>query len=482
MAAREQTGSVPEVRSFVAGAWLDGTPQPLRSPFDGRVAARIHHLDPERVRRAVARAREAFRRHRDTPAHVRADWIARAAERLAARRDELAELMALHGGKPLREGRGEVERSFHTLRVSAEEAKRLGGEVLPLDAVPSGEGVLGFTLRLPLGVIAGISPFNAPLNLACHKVGPALAAGNAIVLKPHPAGAAVAAALAEAFAEAGLPEGLFAVVQGDVEAGDALVTHPEIDLVSFTGSGPVAEAIVRRIGLVPSVLELGGNAPTLIHRDADLDSAVPQCVRAAFGLAGQSCVSTQRLYLHEEIADAFTERFVAAARALRPGDPRDESTDVGPLVNEAAAARVAEWIDEAVAGGATLHCGGGRDGALLEPTVLSGVDPAMRVVCDEVFGPVVSILRYRDLDEAIAAANASPWGLKAGVFTASLDVALRAARELESGTVNVNAPSRSRTDIEPSGGIKRSGWGKEGPRWAIETMTRLTMVSLKPSR
>lgn len=481
-----ETVHAKDIRYLVGGTWRTGEPRPVHFPYTGEAVAHVHYASPDEVRKAVANAHEAFLAYQNTPAHVRYEVIMKAAEKLEARGEEVARLMTFHAGKHIKEARGEVGRSLVTLRVSAEEAKRLTGEVLALDAVPSGEGVFGFTMRLPLGVIAGISPFNAPLNLACHKVGPALAAGNAIVLKPHPAAAGVSNLLAEAFAEAlveaGLPPGVFNVVHGDAEAGEALVTHPKVRLVSFTGSGRVAETILKQAGLKPTVLELGGNAPTLIHRDANLENAAQQCVKASFGLTGQSCVSTQRLYVHEEVFEDFSERFVALAKALKAGDPREKGTDIGPLVNEATAERVERWIQEAVDAGATLRCGGKREGSVVEPTVLSGVTSAMRVVCEEVFGPIVSLIPYRDIEEAIGAANNSPWGLKAGIFTESLDVMLLAARRLEVGTLNVNAPSRSRTDIEPSGGIKESGWGKEGPRYAVESMTQLKMVSVRKSR
>lgn len=466
-------------RSFVAGAWRDGDAvEPLRSPYDDRVVGQVVQSTAADVHDAVIGAREAFPAWRVTPAYERAAAIARIAAGVAARGDEFVETMCLHTGKTVRDGRAEVARTVATLEISAEEAKRIDGEIIPMDAVPSGRGKRGFAVYEPVGVVAGIVPFNAPLNLAAHKLGPALAAGDALVLKPHPQGSGVATLLADIASQAGLPAGALAVVHGGAAVGRALVAHQGVALVSFTGSGVVAEAIVRDAGLKRTLLELGGNGPTIVHADAAWERAAEMCVDAAFGMSGQSCVSTQRLYVHDAIVDRFAAALVNRVRALRTGDPFDPQTQIGPVNSAQAAQRIQAWIEEAVAGGARLLCGGERHGNLITPAVLRDVDAGMRVVCDEVFGPVVSIIGYHDLDEAIASANASPWGLKVGIFTDSLGVALRASRELTFGTVNVNAPSRSRSDHEPSGGTKASGWGREGPRYAIREMSNLKMISV----
>jgi acyl-CoA reductase-like NAD-dependent aldehyde dehydrogenase len=349
-----------------------------------------------------------------------------------------------------------------------------------MDALAEGTGRLGFTVRVPLGVVAGITPFNVPISAACHKLGPALAAGNTFVLKPHVQGAGAVTILAQLAEEAGLPTGVFNLVQGGPEVGRALVTHPAVRLITFTGSGRAAEQIVREAGLKQTLFELGGIGPTIVHRDAALDLAVRQTTVAALALSGQSCVSTQRIFVHEEVATEFSRSLVKAFEGIKPGDPFDEASGIGPLVSEDAATRVADWITEAVAAGAEMLCGGLRREAYLDPTVLADPPTGSRVVCEEIFGPVVSITAYGKLEEAVGMANDTPWGLKAGVFTSSLAVALMAVHELQFGAVNVNAPSRFRLPHEPYGGVKQSGWGREGPKYATLAMTAERMVSVAP--
>ncbi len=472
--------SVPvAAHSFIGGEWRNG---PLNHAvayaYDGRVVANVEEASPETVDDAVRSAVEAQRQWRHAPAYRRSALLAGVGRALEQRADALVTALVLNSCKTIKDARSEIERAVATLQVTAEEAKRIGGEVIPMDAVPSGAGRFGVAVRVPVGVVAGVTPFNAPLNLAAHKLGPALAAGNAIVVKPHPHGAVVTNLLAEACREAGIPAGLFNIVHGGAEVGRALVSHRDVALVSFTGSGAVGEQITRQIGLKRSVMELGGNAPTIVHVDANLGAAVSICAEAAFGLSGQSCVSTQRIYVHRALAGNFIAALAENARGRRLGDPLDRTTDLAPLLDESAAIRVEGWIREAVRGGATLVCGGRRERAAIEATVVTDVQPSMRLVCEELFGPVVTVSVYDDLDAALAAANAGRWGFKAGIFTNSIDVALRAARELDFGTVNINGASRARLDHEPSGGTKGSGWGREGPRYAIEDMTYLRMVSL----
>lgn len=480
--AQETRVELRAVRGLIGGEWRKGPRAlPVRYPYDGSTVAEVYETATEEVAAAVESAHQAWLSWRRAASHERAELLAAIAAGMAGRSEELAEVMTLETGKTIRESRTEVSRSLSTIAISAEEAKRISGEVIPMDAVPPGTGKVGFTMRVPMGVVAGITPFNAPLNTICHKLGPALAAGNTLVLKPHPQGAGLAVELAQICLQAGLPRGAFNVVHGGAEVGKALTTHPLVAVVNFTGSARVADQIIRTVGLKRTLLELGGTAPTIVHSDADLQQAVPQCVEAAFGLSGQSCISTQRIYVHRELYEPFIREFVAAARAKRAGDPKDPDTGIGPMIDPEAATRVKEWIDAAVRDGATLECGGQLRGALLEATVLTDVTPQMKVVCEEVFGPVVTVTPYDDIEQAIAQANDSPFGLKSGIFTNTLDVALRAARELEYGTVNVNGASRSRVDHEPSGGVKLSGWGKEGPRYAIEEMTYLRMVSIATS-
>ncbi|MGH9356583.1 MAG: aldehyde dehydrogenase family protein [Terriglobia bacterium] len=470
---------LPVIRALIGGEWRDGTAHDvLRYPYDGREVAQVVQTTPAEVGQAIEAAQQAFRSWRNVPAFERARILARIASGMAEREKEFAEIMCWQTGKTLRDGRAEVARSVSTMEVSAEEAKRIDGAVVPMEQVPAGRGKLGFAIYEPVGVVAGISPFNAPLNLAAHKLGPALAAGDTLVLKPHPQGSGAAALLGEVVLAAGAPAGVFNVVYGGPDVGHALVTHPSISLVSFTGSGAVAAQILRDAGLKRTFFELGGNAPVIVHADARWERAVDMLAGAAFGLSGQSCVSTQRIYVHKSLIDRFTSALTARVEKLAVGDPFDPATEVGPLNSPSAAERVQAWIEEAVAAGARLLCGGRREGALVWPTVLADVSPVMRVVCEEVFGPVVTVMPYSEIEEAISAANASPWGLKAGVFTESLSLALRVARELEYGTVNINAPSRSRADHEPSGGTKASGWGREGPYYAIREMSNLKMISV----
>jgi acyl-CoA reductase-like NAD-dependent aldehyde dehydrogenase len=468
-----------QIRTCINGSWLDGQAAPVLYPYDGTVVADLHVTSLQQVQAAVEAASRAWRTWKNEPAYARSAILARIADVMSQRAEELAMSITRSTGKVLRDSRSEVARAISTMTISAEEAKRISGEIIPMDALAPGVGKLGFAVREPLGVIAGITPFNAPLGTLCHKIGPAWAAGNTFVLKPHPHGAWVAVLMGEIASQAGLPDGVFNIVHGEVEVGRALTTHPDVVLVNFTGSGRVADQIIRDIGLKRTVFELGGNAPTIVHSDADLERAVPQCVGAAFALNGQSCVSTQRIYVHEAVYDEFLHSLVQQTRALRPGDPMDPASDIGPVLDAPTADRISTWIEEAVTSGARIVCGGGRTGTLIEPTVIANVTPEMKVVCDEIFGPVVVVLPYGDLDEVLAAANDTPWGLKSGIFTASLAVAVRAARELQYGTVNVNGPSRSRVDHEPSGGAKLSGWGLEGPRYAIEDMTQLKMVSVQ---
>lgn len=468
-----------QIRGLINGRWLDGPSRPIHYPYDGRVVAELHETSVTQVLDAVRSARVAWEDWKREPAYRRSAILDRIAGLMAQRADELAEAITWSTGKVLRDSRSEVARAISSMAISSEEAKRISGEVIPMDALAPGVGKLGFAVREPLGVIAGITPFNAPLGTLCHKFGPALAAGDAFVLKPHPHGAWVAVLLGELSEQAGLPGGVFNIVHGEVEVGQTLTTHPDVVLVNFTGSGRVADQIIREIGLKRTVFELGGNAPTIVHGDADLPRAVSQCLGAAFALNGQSCVSTQRIYVQNAIYDDFLKALVRQTRDLDAGDPFDDSTGIGPVLDEPTALRIESWIQEAIADGAELACGGGRTGTLIEPTLIVQATPEMKVVCDEIFGPVATVLPYGDLDEALVAANNTPWGLKCGIFTASLEVAIRAARELEYGTVNINGPSRSRVDHEPSGGAKLSGWGTEGPRYAIEDMTQLKMISVQ---
>ncbi len=451
-------------------------------PYRRTIASRVHEASTDDVDAAVRSARLGQVEVAAMPAHRRAAIIRGVATALAAAKNAFAERLVRDCGKCLKDARGEIDRAVEIYQVSAEEATRIGGETIPLDALPLGEGGrIAFTVRGPVGVVAAVGPFNAPVHVIAHKLGPAFAAGNAVVLKPAPQGSAVGLLIAELFRAAGLPPRALQVVPGRAATGEALVSHPGVDMVNFTGSGRAAEALLRSAGLKRVTLELGGNAAVVIHEDATWEKAVAACVGAAYGITGQSCVSLQRLYVHASLFDRVAARFAELSAALRVGDTLSADTDVGVMVSEEAAVRVKEWIDEAIADGAKALCGARRDGAAVWPTVLIGVKPKMRVVCEEVFGPVVSLLPYEDLDAALDAVNDSPWGLASGIFTRSLDVALLAARRLRTGVLNVNGPSRYRVEHIPYGGLKLSGWGKEGPRYAIQEMTEMKTVIVSPS-
>lgn len=477
----ENAYPVKDSMNFIEGKWRSAaTTDQLFSPVDGSVVVEVHRASASDVDGAVAAAVSATRSWSAVPAVERSALIAAIAARMKDTAGDFAAQMTAETGRPISESRTEVMRSISTMEISAEEAKRIAGQIVPMDAVGPGAGKLGFTLRVPIGVVAAITPFNAPLNSICHKLGPALAGGNSIVLKPHQYGSGMATLLAQISQDADLPAGLFNVVHGGPDIGRALTTHADVGHVNFTGSGKVAEQILGAIGLKRTLLELGGNAPTIVHHDANLDVAVKQLAEACFGLSGQSCISTQRILVHADVLERFTEKFCAMTEARVTGDVWDPSTQVGPMISQAAAQRVADWVDQAIADGARLLCGGRRDGAVYSPTILIDVPRDSKVICEEVFGPVVSLIPYSDIEDAFSQANNTPWGLKAGIFTDSLDVAMNAARLLDFGAVNINGASRSRVDQEPSGGVKQSGWGKEGPRHAIVEMTNERMISFAP--
>jgi acyl-CoA reductase-like NAD-dependent aldehyde dehydrogenase len=470
------------ISAYVDGHWVAGSGTTIVSdPYRGEQLASVATADAQLVDDAVRSAAAARSLMADMPAHARSALLSRVTDAVEARADEMARAMVIQSGRALKDCRTEVERSVATLGLSAEEAKRIGGEVVPVDAVPSGAGKLGFWMRVPVGVVAAIYPFNTPLNLACHKLGPALAAGNTVVLKAPIEGALVSRLLVEALLEAGTPPTAIQLIHGGGGGGSALVEHPLVDLINFTGGGETALRILRAAGLKRTLFELGGNGATIVHSDANLDKAAAGIVPGAFGLSGQSCVSVQRVYVQSGVYEEFLDLIVERTSKLRIGDPMDPETDIGTMISEDAARRVEGWIAEAAASGARVLAGGHRSDATVEPTILVDVKPTDRVVCQEVFGPTLAVLPYDDLADAFEAANDTPWGLQAGIYTRSLDVAMRAARKMQVGGLNVNGPSRGRTDVQPYGGVKQSGWGREGPRYAIQEMTDLRMVTIAPA-
>ena len=451
----------------------------VRSPYDGHEIDAVPACGESEVARAVDAATDAHRAG-PLPPWRRAEILDRAAAAVAAHHEELARTIAEEAAKPIKTARVEARRAISTFTFAAAEARRLAGEVVPLDAADVGEGKLGFTLRVPVGVVGAISPFNFPLNLVAHKVAPAIAAGCPVVLKPASQTPLSALALADLLLdECGLPPGQLNVVTGGgATVGNALVDHPDVALITFTGSPDVGWGIRARAPRKKVGLELGNNAPVIVEPDGDVVGAAAKIAVASFSHAGQSCISTQRVYLHEAIADAFLDELVPRVDALVVGDPLDEVTDVCALIAPSERDRVEAWIAEAVAGGAEVRSGGGERGGVLAPTILTGTTPDMKVCSQEVFGPVVAIATYRDVDDAFALANATRYGLQAAVFTQDLGVALRAARELDFGGVLVNEVPTWRADQMPYGGVRDSGNTREGPHYAVREMTETRLVVL----
>jgi acyl-CoA reductase-like NAD-dependent aldehyde dehydrogenase len=464
------------------GKWIEeGDPIEIRAPYDGSVVGRVFQGRREHAEAAIAAAVKAFGTTRRLPAFERQRVLRRVAESIAQRKDEFAHTLALEAGKPIKAARSEVERSIFTFTVAAEESTRIYGEYLPLDWQEFTAGRWGVVRRFPLGPIAGITPFNFPLNLVAHKVAPAIASGCTMVLKPAPQTPLTALLMAEAVQQAGWPDGALNVLPLSNEDAGLLVTDERLKLISFTGSAAVGWDIKRRAGKKKVALELGGNAGVIVHSDADLTYAAERCVTGSFAYAGQSCISVQRILVERSVLEKFTDLFVAGVRKLRTGDPLEESTDVGPLIRESDAIRASDWVQEAVRGGARLLCGGQRKGPILEPTVLTRTRPDMKVNCQEIFGPVVTIESYDDFSDALKQINNSPYGLQAGIFTRDAKLMFSAYEELEVGAVMAGDVPTFRIDHMPYGGIKDSGLGREGLRYAIEEMTepKLLVMNLR---
>ena len=466
------------MKMYVGGAWSDGqSSMEVRNPFDGSVVDTVPRGTADDVDRALASATRGARVMAELTGYERYQVLHRVADLILANQERLATALTDEQGKILAEARIEVERASEIFYLSAEEAKRLGGEVVPLDGGPGVKGKLGFTLRVPCGVVVAVTPFNFPLHLVGHKVGPALAGGNAVVVKPASDTPLSALHLIDLLLEAGVPaEAVQCVTGSGAEIGDALVSDPRVRKISFTGSRDIGERICKQAGIKKVTMELGSNAPVIVMPDADMEKVRNVIPQTAFANAGQVCISTQRVIAVEPIYDELVESLVPAVSALTTGDPRDPATNVGPMIREEDAIQVGEWIDEAVGAGAELLVGGKRTGQIFEPTLLANVSSDMRVSCEELFGPAVGITRVQSTDEAIALANDSIYGLSAAIFTQDIDVALRFAREVHSGNIHINWGSQWRTDLMPYGGLKDSGMGKEGPRYAVEEMTERKLV------
>ena len=466
-------------------AWIAGRaeqsdqPLPVHHPYDGDEIATVCVPNAEQVERAVAAAADVARELRTTPAHVRAAALDHVSRSLADRAEEVAEMITAENGKPMRWAVLEVTRAVSTFRIAAEEARRFSGELQRLDTDPAAAGRLAVTRRVPRGPVLGIAPFNFPLNLVAHKVAPAIACGAPIVVKPAPRTPLSALLLGELLAETDLPAGAFSVLVLGNEETQALVRDPRLPVVSFTGSGPVGWSLMDAAPRKQVVLELGGNGAAVVCADwPDLNFAAQRIATFGNYQAGQSCIAVQRVIVERAVADAFLPKLLDAVGALRTGDPHDPAVDVGPLVDEAAAERVAAWVEEAVAGGAKLLAGGKRDGASVEPTVLSEVPFDSKVWAEEVFGPVLAVSVVADVDEAFAQVNDSQYGLQAGVFTRDVQVAFRARAELDVGGVIVGDVPSFRADQMPYGGVKNSGFGREGIRSAMADLTEERVMVL----
>lgn len=465
---------------LIDGEWIKAmSTMDVNDPYSGEVVSHQPVSTLTDLDLALDAARRAAPVMAAMPGYERAALLRRVSALLVQRADKIAEVMSWETGKAIKDARGEVVRSQDTINLSAEEAIRIEGEHIPLDGSAMGAGKIAFMLRFPVGVVAGITPFNAPFNLACHKVAPALAAGNSIVLKAPPQAPGVIHELARLFHDAGTPRGALNTLYGH-EVGPALVRDRRVDFVTFTGSSHIGMEIKAASGLRRVALELGGAGQTIVHQDADLKEAGTTCARNAMRLAGQSCISVQTVFVHQDVFDDFSEIVTREVQTLKVGDPRDPSTDVGTLIDQKAAERIENWINEARNEGARVLTGGTRNGAQMSPTVLVGVTPSMKVVCEEVFGPLVSLIPYTDFDEVCRTISASRFGLQCGVFTKSIDLAIKAFKTLRTGGVIVNGSSTWRTDQLAYGGVKDSGIGREGPRYAIRDMTeeRLMLLNL----
>jgi acyl-CoA reductase-like NAD-dependent aldehyde dehydrogenase len=465
---------------FLAGRWVESDdPLVVSNPaHPDQPAGATFNASEAQYEEAVEAAVAAFQVTRVLPAYERGAILRNISAGIKARREELGRMIALEAGKPIRDSLVEVDRAVLTFRLGAEEAERMVGETIPLDLMPASKGRIGITRRFPIGPIAGISPFNFPLNLAAHKLAPAIASGNPIVLKPPSKDPLTMLTVAEIVEEAGAPAGSVSILPMTRELGDRMVADDRFKLLSFTGSPSVGWRMKERAGKKKVILELGGNAGVIIDKTADLDWAVRRCLVGGFTYAGQVCISVQRMFIHEAVWDAFLERFIAGAKAIRSGDPLDPETELGPMVDGAAASRTQRWVDEAVAMGGKLLLGGKADGTFFPPTILTDVPPTAQVCSNEAFAPLVVAFPFREFGEAVAGVNDSMFGLQTGVFTNDLANTWRAFGELEVGGVIVNDVPTYRIDHMPYGGVKDSGLGREGLRWAIEDMTEIRIMVL----
>jgi glyceraldehyde-3-phosphate dehydrogenase (NADP+) len=450
----------------------------IKSPYDDSIVAVVHRASPEDVEHAIAKAVVAFETTRHLPSWKREQILTQISQGIAARREELGETIALEAGKPLKTALVEVDRAVFTFKIAAEESKRIYGEIVPLDWLPGNEGRRAEIRRVPLGPIAGISPFNFPLNLVAHKVAPALAAGNPILLRPASQTPLAALKLAEIIYGTDWPKDAFAVLPCSTDTARPLVEDDRIKLLTFTGSPVVGWGLKNKAGRKRVTLELGGNAAVIVNDDADVEYAAERIAWGGFTNAGQTCISVQRVFVHEQIYDRFTQELVRRVEALKVGDPLDPDVDVGPVIDSGNAERIEEWLDEAKEAGAEVLTGGERENSVWRPTVLAGAPETARVSCDEVFAPLLGLTKFSDVDEAIDAAGRSEFGLQGGIFTNDVRVIEKAFDRIDVGGLMVNDVPTFRIDHMPYGGVKASGAGREGLRYAIEEMTELKLLTI----
>lgn len=463
---------------FINGEWVEADEyRPLYSPYSGETIANVAVANEGHVDQAIQAASSARREMSELPAHKRASILENLVQLLKENQDHCAKLIAQESAKPLKTAKGEVARTIMTYTFAAEEARRISGETIPMDAAPGGEGRFAYTVREPLGVVAAITPFNFPMNLVAHKVGPAIASGNTVVLKPASQTPLSSYYLAELLQKAGLPDGALNVVTGSGRlVGDQLVTDHRVHKITFTGSPEVGIGIRNKAGLKKVTLELGSNSAVIVDRNVDLDSMIDRAVTGAFGFSGQVCISLQRAYVHEELFDEYIEKFVHRTKQLKTGDPLKEDTDVSALITPSDVDRALQWIDEAASHGAKILTGGSREGNILLPTVMTSVDEKDRISCQEAFAPVVVIHKVKGVEEAIERVNDSRYGLQAGIYTNDVNTAMKAAKRLHVGGVMINDIPTFRVDHMPYGGVKESGSGREGIKYAIDEMTELKLV------
>ena len=470
-----------EAKLLIDGQWVaGGTPLEVCNKYTGQVIGTVATARREEVEAAIAAAQHAAPIMAELPAHKRSEYLLRAAALIRERHADFARTIAAEAGKALKYARAEVDRGISVFTIAAEEAKRLHGETVPLDAVPSGEGYFGFWVRRPVGVIAAISPFNFPLNLVAHKVAPALAAGNTLVLKPASTTPLTAVKLCEVLVEAGFPAGAINLVVGSGSTvGEWLVTDPRVAKVTFTGSPAVGRHITQVAGIKKITLELGNTSPVIIAPDADLDLVAKRCAVGAYYNSGQVCISVQRIYSQREVYEPFAEKFVKASEAMVVGDPLDERVDVGPMIDPGEVDRIESWVQEAKTGGAQILTGGKREGSVYWPTVLTNVQPEMKVVAEEAFAPIACVIACDDFEEALRQADATQFGLQVGVFTRDINRVFQAIKRLNFGGVIINDTPVFRGDHMPYGGNRQSGLGREGVRYAMEDMTNIQMVAIR---